>query len=228
MSLDWSPNSTKFPFFLTQLFPTWYSLISRAVEPSRTPGWVFFPMFPGFHPSLQSLPSIRHPPKVDDLLDAFGELCDQLPLAAVVDDTCGCVRIWGWNLGFALRYRRKPRGGWFFWTHLLVGLIPHCLWMEFMVYTIPFTPFPRKFPAKSSLLDQRFFFVVLRVQELSFLILLGFASHLISGERCTFYHRVIYENTIFGVIKRRQHLLRWFFQPSTFERISQCPSYKPL
>ena len=29
--------------------------------------------------------------QVDDLLDAFGELCDQLPLAAVVNDTCGCV-----------------------------------------------------------------------------------------------------------------------------------------
>lgn len=27
--------------------------------------------------------------QVDDLLDAFGELCDQLPLAAVIHETCG-------------------------------------------------------------------------------------------------------------------------------------------
>ena len=26
--------------------------------------------------------------QVDDLLDAFGELCDQLPLAAVIHETC--------------------------------------------------------------------------------------------------------------------------------------------
>eukprot|EP00434_Breviolum_minutum_P024551 symbB.v1.2.021686.t1/scaffold1889.1/size97066/1 len=59
----------------------------------------------GFSGEIEAKYVARERAEVDDLLDAFGELCDQLPLAAVIHETClvmhgGLPRCWknGGNL----------------------------------------------------------------------------------------------------------------------------------